>query len=153
MKIHLSWARLIKNLECINPYKRYFNEFFMIIKFFEENSWLPILISVILAGFIFYVSSIESFSVSGGGGEWVADAYHFGVFFFFTALLLLGLVRGKYLSILVPVIIFSLFYAILDEYHQLFVPGRYASFGDVLLDSAGIFLASLIYIAILYYRD
>ena len=42
-------------------------------------------------------------------------------------------------------VIIALVYAVSDEFHQLFVPGRACSFSDFLVDSAGIFLATLIY--------
>jgi len=35
--------------------------------------------------------------------------------------------------------------AIFDEYHQSFIPQREASFGDILLDGAGIFLALIFF--------
>jgi VanZ family protein len=40
-------------------------------------------------------------------------------------------------------------YGITDEFHQLFVPGRFASGWDILADSAGGFLAALL----LFWRD
>ncbi len=36
--------------------------------------------------------------------------------------------------------IFSFFYAISDEFHQLFVPGRLASIGDIIADTIGIII-------------
>lgn len=39
--------------------------------------------------------------------------------------------------------LFTTLYAVTDEWHQAFVPGRGASAGDVLLDSAGAALALL----------
>lgn len=42
-------------------------------------------------------------------------------------------------------ILFSLFYALTDEFHQLFVPGRSGTVLDVLFDGAGIALASAVY--------
>ena len=38
-------------------------------------------------------------------------------------------------------LVFSVFYAMTDEYHQTFVPGRAGAWTDVLLDGAGAFLA------------
>ena len=37
--------------------------------------------------------------------------------------------------------LFSITYALTDEYHQLFVFGRSGNLGDILIDSLGIFLA------------
>ncbi len=44
-------------------------------------------------------------------------------------------------------IAFSIIYAISDEYHQTFVPGRHGVYTDVIIDSIGVFLAAfLIYL-------
>lgn len=40
-------------------------------------------------------------------------------------------------------IIFSILYAISDEWHQSFVPGREPSARDVAIDSAGVFFGAL----------
>ncbi len=45
-------------------------------------------------------------------------------------------------------IIFALFYALTDEYHQTFVSGRQGTLRDVGIDSIGILLMSLLW----YYR-
>jgi VanZ family protein len=37
--------------------------------------------------------------------------------------------------------LFSVTYALTDEYHQLFVFGREGNLGDILIDSLGVFLA------------
>jgi len=46
------------------------------------------------------------------------------------------------------VLLFSIFYAALDEYHQSFVIGREGCFRDVLIDSLGIILGSGIYLSV-----
>jgi len=38
-------------------------------------------------------------------------------------------------------VVFSLTYALTDEYHQTFVGGRSGSFNDVFIDSLGIFMS------------
>ena len=43
-------------------------------------------------------------------------------------------------------------YPVTDEFHQLFVPGRAGRVTDVLIDSAGAFLALLAIHIILYYH-
>jgi VanZ family protein len=53
--------------------------------------------------------------------------------------------KGKEKDWVFVSVIFSFFYAVLDEVHQVFVPGRSASLGDVFLDSVGIAFAFLIY--------
>ena len=49
--------------------------------------------------------------------------------------------KTKYILI---TLIISIAHAILDEVHQIFVPFRNASTGDVLIDSLGIFSAMII---------
>ncbi|SIS47918.1 VanZ like family protein [Neptunomonas antarctica] len=44
---------------------------------------------------------------------------------------------------------FTVLYGVIDEYHQISVPGRYASMSDVALDTLG---ASLVFIIPLYQR-
>jgi VanZ family protein len=48
-------------------------------------------------------------------------------------------------------IIFCLFYAISDEIHQIFIPGRNGNIKDVLIDTAGSFTGIIIYN--LYYKS
>ena len=45
---------------------------------------------------------------------------------------------------------FSVLYAISDEIHQIFVPGRSCQFRDVLIDAAGIVIGIGVYIAVYY---
>ncbi len=49
--------------------------------------------------------------------------------------------KDKYLFILV--VLLTVFYALTDEIHQLFVPGRYGSIIDVLIDSMGALFGTL----------
>lgn len=42
--------------------------------------------------------------------------------------------------------LFSVFYAVSDEWHQNFVPGRSASARDVIIDSAGAFIGVFVYL-------
>ena len=43
-------------------------------------------------------------------------------------------------------VIFSVLYAVSDEFHQSFVPGRSASVSDVCIDSSGVLIGLLIYL-------
>lgn len=52
--------------------------------------------------------------------------------------------RKKSFGYLIIAIIFSVFYAASDEYHQLFVVGRSGSPIDILIDSAGIAISGMI---------
>ncbi len=53
-----------------------------------------------------------------------------------------------YKSIILAVLI-SVLYAVSDEVHQIFVPGRGAQVSDVIIDSIGVILGSLLYIGII----
>ena len=121
---------------------------------------------------IFYLSAQHaerSADLSGGITEWVnevienvAPAAEFQIdeisFFvrknahFFAYMLLsiltLNAVRrsgGRGLVSMVVALVISVLYAISDEVHQLFVPGRSGQVSDVLLDSAGALVGILLY--------
>lgn len=95
---------------------------------------------------ICYLSSIPSLK-SDLPSNWdfyfrkMAHMVEFAVLF----LLLFKVLRyyGKLSLSLVFTFLFAIIFAILDEYHQSFVFGRHGSFGDVLIDSCGIILASV----------
>ena len=57
---------------------------------------------------------------------------------------LLGNGVSKSVRFLIYAIIFSVLYAVTDEYHQLFVHGRVGSPIDVMIDSAGIAISGII---------
>ncbi len=70
---------------------------------------------------------------------------HFIEFFILGAVLCLLLTRFWRFGILTGVISFgaAFLYAVVDECHQYFIPGRSASFKDILLDGAGAFCGVL----------
>lgn len=59
-------------------------------------------------------------------------------------------VHGKWRNICSFVFTFG--YACTDEFHQLFVPGRAGQFRDVLIDSSGALVLSLIVVLVMYTR-
>ena len=67
--------------------------------------------------------------------------------YFILATLLVGAVdnrnRKRSLRLLIPWAV-AAFYAVTDEVHQFFIPGRNCNVGDVLIDSAGAFVGVLI---------
>ena len=108
--------------------------------------WLPVLF---WAGFIFTISSFP--------GEKIPPLF-FGqnILFHFFEYTLLALLLNRafknsgFLSLykskrLFWVILISLIYAMSDEFHQQFVPGRLCSIGDFVVDGFGVVLGSLIY--------
>ncbi len=68
---------------------------------------------------------------------------HASVYFILSILLLYALLishykfRKKYILTIIFAILLCFFYAITDEYHQTFIPGRTGQFSDVLIDTAG----------------
>ncbi len=77
---------------------------------------------------------------------------HFGVFFLLS---LSSAFMWKAWDIGWPssaALITAALYAVTDELHQLFVPGRAFQFTDILIDLAGAFLAALIFFLIFFFR-
>lgn len=113
---------------------------------FLEKSRLSWLITIVIAIFIFYISSLSLYQVGPEiGGNTNSFVYHFFIFFWFAFFLSLSLIRGKKINLLIIVILIAAIYAGSDEFHQLFVLNRNCSFSDFLTDLAGAFFAILIY--------
>jgi VanZ family protein len=95
-----------------------------------------ITITLIIAILIYYASTIESPSQPETSN--FSYIYHFAVFFMFAFFLLLSIKKEKldFKTIFIALLI-SISYSFLDEIHQLFVLGRFASIKDVLIDGAG----------------
>lgn len=71
---------------------------------------------------------------------------HFSIYFI-GGILIFGFINTfpiKKRNVVILTIIFGVLYAISDEIHQYFVEGRSAQVRDVLIDSAGIILATII---------
>jgi hypothetical protein len=94
---------------------------------------------------IWVLSSLHGAS-AGGGAQWTLEwpalqnALHVPLFGLLAWLWLSGLARLRLGPIAGTAISASVStaWAVIDEWHQRFVPGRYASVGDVLLDVIGI---------------
>ncbi|MCK5449317.1 VanZ family protein [Candidatus Pacearchaeota archaeon] len=114
------------------------------ISWFEKQNLASWIVTVLIGIIIYYVSSLE-FGGGYGGSNLQAMIYHLGAFFFFGLFLMISSVRGKRKIFFIFAILLSAIFAILDELHQYFVPGRYCSMGDVFLDSVGVVFAFLIY--------
>tara|TARA_Y100000310_G_scaffold339461_1_gene432159 strand:+ start:31 stop:429 length:399 start_codon:yes stop_codon:yes gene_type:complete len=117
------------------------------IRWFEKHNRLSWIITVLIAIFILYMSSL-SFEGGGSGGIFIKPIlYHFVIFSALAFFFLISRIKGdkKKIDLLFSVISLAILYAISDEIHQLFVPGRAFTIADILTDSAGIFFASLIY--------
>jgi len=114
------------------------------IRFFEKQSKLSLFITFVIAGVIFYLSSL-TFSAGTSTTNILSIAYHLISFFFLSAFLLFSLVCGKNKKLISVAILIAIAYALSDEIHQFFVPGRSCTFSDILLDSVGIMAASVFY--------
>ena len=108
------------------------------ISYLEKNKTIPLIITIILAIEIFLFSNLV---ITTGATNKInfATIYHFGIFLMFTFFLLIT-IKGKNKlnkKYFLTTILISIFYATTDEFHQLFVPGRYAGLNDILVDSIG----------------
>lgn len=118
------------------------------VSILEKNKWIPWTFTIIIMIFIFYISSLTFSSSPGTGGkiDLKPFIYHMSIFFLLAIFLLISVLNRKWDSKkIILVISLAGIYAILDELHQFFVPGRTASVEDFLLDFTGIVFASLLY--------
>jgi VanZ family protein len=114
------------------------------ISWFERNWKVSIFILVLGFVSIFYVSSLE-FEPGKPGVGWKAMVYHFSAFFLLGLFLLIVLVRGRERRNLIFAVLIGVVYGISDELHQILVPGRYFSLGDILIDIFGVLTALVVY--------
>ena len=102
---------------------------------------------------LFTLSSIPG--TSGSDGYWLADilepnfqnALHVPLYATLQILWLRALAKPErsMLMTITMALILTCSYGIIDEFHQSFVPGRYASVLDVLLNVLGALLGAAIY--------
>lgn len=116
------------------------------ISWLEKNKIIPRIITALLFILIFYISSIKSFPSVGVTISTGSIIYHISIFFILALFLFISVLERKWnwKKILLSLLIVGI-YAALDELHQFFVPGRFCSFNDFLLDFTGIIFASLLY--------
>lgn len=101
------------------------------------RNWLP---AILIMGFIYYLSALPGPTVDGLGlGK---ESYHINGHFLLYFFLCFTFFKGTKHAVLSVVL--SILYGVLDELHQVFVPGRSAGFFDVFVDSVGVLLAGVI---------
>ena len=124
------------------------------ISWFEKHNKVSWTITILIAIMIFYISSLTFSKIPSEPGKFNMKPilYHIIAFFFLAFFLLISLVQEKNKQYVLPAILISVIYGILDEIHQLFVPGRSSSTSDLLLDSLGIIFAFMLYSINLEYR-
>jgi len=113
--------------------------------FIEKRRLLSFFMFVLIGVEIFYVSSISG-SKGVAGNFLIPIIYHFSVFFLFSFFAFF-FVKGKdeiKSGYAIFVLLFSLAYAISDEFHQSFIPLRSPSLGDIIIDLIGISFSILI---------
>jgi len=117
------------------------------IGYLEKNRGFSIFFTILIATEIFVVSSIPGGDASIGLFD-LSSVYHLLVFFLFAFFLILSITKNKKINIkyIFLAMLFSIVYAILDEVHQLFVPSRFPSIADILVDMTGIFLSTITYL-------
>ena len=120
------------------------------INFLEKKRYFAVILFLLIAIEIFYISSIEISADPRLGMKLRPTVYHITVFFLFNFFLIISLNKQKKLNLKLIsfAILISVIYAVLDEIHQAFTPGRVPSIKDVMLDSVGIFFSALTYIKI-----
>ncbi len=84
--------------------------------------------------------SSQSFRRVSGGNGWEPIVYHFFIFSALTFFLILTLTK-KSKDLMYFGMLLSFAYALFDEIHQYFVPGRTSSVFDIVIDSLGIVFA------------
>jgi VanZ family protein len=107
--------------------------------------WLPVVLYCVA---IFVLSSFEQ----APKPQFLPDKWGHLILFaglgFLVARLVAGVRNAVFLRLLTVTVLFCLIYAITDEGHQYFVPGRTSEVGDLVADTIGGFLGALLYIAI-----
>jgi VanZ family protein len=122
------------------------------LKQFSKERIFYIFMTFLIAIIIFLFSNIPT-PVGEKTGLNLATLYHFGAFFMFAFFLSLTLITKKLdTKKIAIVLLISLAYALSDEFHQLFVPGRFCSLKDVLVDLIGSSCAVLTIKAIESYK-
>ena len=119
------------------------------IRWLEKNRYAAITLTVLITIEIFYFSSISFGPSSGTGGiPGLATIYHFVVFFLFAFFLFISIKGSKKIKIkyLIIALLISIVYAVLDEFHQMFVPFREPAIRDILTNTAGIFSSAIVYL-------
>ena len=123
------------------------------IKWLEKNYIISKVLAILIMLFIFYLSSIPGSGFPSGLGI-STKIYHLGIFFVLSFFLSISIIKGKNQNkdLVYLAAIICIFYALTDELHQLFVPGRTSAVTDVLIDSIGILIANITYITFLRIR-
>ncbi len=107
-------------------------------------------ITIFIALLIFYLSSLTFPTSATSSESSLATVYHISIFFLLALFLFFSIIEKKpeWKKIIVSLFI-VIVYAMLDELHQYFVPGRFSSIKDFLFDFWGIIFAFLTYLILI----
>ncbi len=96
------------------------------------------------------MSETEQQEIIDASQHFVRKAAHFSIYTILGVLLSINCLyhfKNKWLRTLLPVFLGAL-YAVSDEIHQLYVPGRSGEIRDVLIDSAGVAVGCIIVLSV-----
>ncbi len=101
---------------------------------------------------IFYFSGQPNLRVTSGPWDFILRKLgHIFEYFLLTILVSRAIsssIRQIGIKVFLAGALFSFIFAISDEFHQKFIPGRFGTPGDVGIDSIGIILAGIVFWAI-----
>ena len=110
----------------------------------------------ILMAALFFQSSISQIPITDIGIDWFDKILHFVVFGILGFLMARSLKYANFKQLNSNFVIWSIIicsiYGAMDEIHQLYVPGRFATVGDWVADVLGIIVFVLLYQKILSRR-
>jgi len=113
-----------------------------IIKEFEKNKKISFIIFLLILITMTYCSSIPGNKIQTDLSL-LSIIYHFSIFAIFTLFFMITISKGKSFTIFVSFLV-----AVLDEFHQYFVPFRNAGIEDILIDLNGVIFAIILYLII-----
>jgi VanZ family protein len=106
--------------------------------------------AILWALIIFILSSFPRILILDLGFDFQDKVNHFGAYLLLGILLSRAFYYQNKVKVLKEktfwlVIVFGNFYGLSDELHQLFIPGRLTSVGDLIADSIGIIAGALLF--------
>jgi len=99
--------------------------------------WIP---AIFWAALIFFLSSLSQEALPKLGIEYEDLAVHFAVYLVLGYLLAVGLMQPagrRTLEMSIIAVVLGALYGASDEFHQMFVPGRFSAVSDFIADGLG----------------
>ncbi|MEJ6952485.1 VanZ family protein [Natronospora cellulosivora (SeqCode)] len=119
----------------------------------EESRELSIGITQIIANFFETVFPFLEFDINSFH-HFIRKAAHFSAYFVLGVLLINAFrISGiSMLNCVLSAISLSVLYAVVDEVHQIYVPGRVGDIRDIMIDSVGAIFGISLYVLILKFK-